>query len=259
MQPDETGRVLAGVATVVIAYGALFGGAEILRRWGVAGGTTRTIVHVCASLLALGLPSLFDSPWPVVLMAIAFSCVMLISDAVGLLGSIHDVPRRTVGAPAFPLGIAAAFVLTGAQAPDYPVAVLALGLADPAAALAGHRFARRSIGIWGTRRTLEGSVAGCLTASVTTAIVLIVAGGAEPTPLLAASMAVGLAVALAEAASPGGLDNIAIPTAAVAALDAAGSPWWIGVVLVGLASIVVVGAAWRRPIVADAVRDDPPR
>ena len=55
MSPDGPESVVVGIALVVAVYAALFGGAELLRRWGVAGEQTRSIVHVLSAILALGL------------------------------------------------------------------------------------------------------------------------------------------------------------------------------------------------------------
>jgi hypothetical protein len=222
VEPESAERILAGVAIVATAYGALFGGVELLRRVGIGGETTRTIAHVCASLLALGVPLLFGSAWPVVLLAIAFACLMVASRKAGLLGSIHDVSRRTAGAPMYPIGIAAAFVLTGGEAPGsrWP---FWRWLGDPAASLTGRRYARRYASVWGVPRSLAGSTAACLVAAAVTATVLLATGEPAAPALLATSLAVGLAVALAEAASPSGLDNVAIPCMAATALNAAAS------------------------------------
>lgn len=248
MPPDGPDRILVGAVVVIAAYGTLFGGAELLRRWGTPGEHTRSLVHAMSAVLALGLPYLFGSPWPVVAMAIAFAGSMVLSERLGLLGSIHDVPRRTIGAAMFPLGIAGAYALTGGQAPGYPIAVLALGLGDPAAALAGRRYARRSATIWGTRRSMEGSVAACLVSGATSLAVLLVAAGLDRPSMVALALAVGVSVALAEATSPLGFDNVAIPVVAAIVVDIAVAPWRITglVILLGLA--VVAGLAWDRSI-----------
>jgi phytol kinase len=242
MPPEGIWRVLVGMAIVAVAYGALFGTGELLRRFGLSGEVTRSAVHVGSSLVALGLPVVFASPVPVVGMAVGFAAVMLVSERVGLLGSIHDIPRRTVGASAYPLGIAAAFTLTGGVSPAYPIAVLALGLADPAASFAGRRATRRQVEIWGTTRTLGGSAAAFVTATVTTATVLAIAVDPGTPSLVATSLAVGLAVAVAEAASPRGLDNVAIPVMA-GAVGGADPAWWIAILLVALGVFAVAGTA----------------
>ncbi len=254
MPPDGPDRMLAGVTVVVAAYGALFGGAELLRRWGVAGERTRSLVHIASAILALGLPYLFGSPWPVVAMALAFAAAMVVSERLGLLGSIHDVRRRTVGAAMFPLGIAVAYALTDGGVPAYPIAVLALGLGDPAAALAGGRFARRYVTIWGTRRSVEGSVAACLVSTATTIGVLLVAGGAEPPTLAATALVVGVSVALAEATSPLGFDNVAIAAVAAVVVGTAGAPWRLAALVATLSVLTLLGLAWDRPAMVGLLR-----
>lgn len=253
MPPDGPDRVMVGVVAVVAAYGALFGGAELLRRWGIPGELTRSLVHTLSAVLALGLPYLFGSPWPVVVMAVGFAGSMVVSERLGLLGSIHDVPRRTTGAAMFPLGIAAAYALTGGQVPGYPVAVLALGLGDPAAAFIGRRFARRSATIWGTRRSIEGSLAACLVSGAATIAVLAVAGGSGWLPV-ALGLTVGVAVALAEATSPFGFDNVAIPVVAAVVVDVGLVPWSTTALVVMLALAAITGLARDRSILVGVAR-----
>ncbi len=254
MPPDGPDRIVAAVAVVIVAYAGLFGGAELLRRWGITGELTRSLVHVLSAILALGLPYLFGSPWPVVLLAIAFALSMATSERFGLLGSIHDVRRRTVGAAVFPLGIAAAYMLTGGHAPGYSIAVLALGLADPAAALAGQRFAHRYVEVWGTRRSLEGSAAACLVSGAVTLVGLAVAGGAEPASLVPTAIAVGVAVAFAEATSPLGFDNVGIPLVAAIMVSVIGSPWRLAAVVAILAVVTAAGLARGRSDASGAPR-----
>lgn len=261
MLPDGAARLLLGVATVGLAYGILFGAGELLRRRGIAGETTRTLVHVGASFLALGLPVLFDSPWPVVLLAAVFAATMVASESHGLLGSIHDVPRRTVGAALYPFGIAAAFTLTGGAAPGYPIAVLALGLGDPAASLAGNRFARRYLRIWGSWRSLEGSACAFLVSAVAAASVIGLLGGIEAASSVAAAVVIGMAVtvgataALAEAVSPDGFDNVTIPTLTAAVVVGTGEPWRIGAVIVTLAALTLVGIVWHGSVAPGPARE----
>lgn len=240
MPPDGIGRLLMGLVCVLAAYGSLFGGAELLRRRGVRGEATRSLVHIGSGLLALALPCLFCSAWPILLLSITFAGAMLASRRTGCLGAIHDVRRPTFGAPLYPIGIAAAYVLTNGQAPGYAIAVLSLALGDPAASCAGRRFARRHASIWGTRRSLEGSASACLVSAAVTAAALL-ASGDGTAPLLAASIGVGLAVALAEATSPHGFDNLAIPVTAATVLDVAGTPWRLVAALVGLSAVTLLG------------------
>ncbi len=246
--PDGLAGTLAAVGLVLFAYGTLFGATELLRRHGVAGETTRTTAHVLSSLVGLALPFLFRSPLPVVLLGVGFACGMVVSRAFGMLRSVHDVVRPSVGAPLYPLGIAAAFAITGGAAPGYPMAVLALGFGDPAASLVGRRFGRHRITICGTTRSLEGSTGAFLAASALAAVVLLGTAGGDVPTIAAASLTVGLAVAVAEALSPVGLDNLAIPIVAAAVSGAVGTPWGLAAVILLLVDAGVVVAARRgRP------------
>lgn len=240
MQPEAVALSAAvplplAVTGVVAAYLALFALGEGMRSLGVPGPTTRKAVHVAAALPALALPSLFSTPEPVLLLGAGFVVLMLLSRKLGLLGSIHDVPRDSLGAVLYPVSVAVAFALVGHDL-AYPVAVLALALGDAAAGVVGTRFGRRHFVCWGAHRTLEGSAAACVVTFLASASVLLPAAGGGGLPGaasgwpagLALSGAVALAVALAEAQSPLGLDNLSVPAAA------------LGVMAVGHSAVAVV-------------------
>jgi phosphatidate cytidylyltransferase/phytol kinase len=228
-----SGAVWLGLVGVSAGYGLLFGCAELLRGRGLGAETTRKLVHVGSGLLALALPLVFDSAWPVVALALAFTLVLLLSARLGRLGAIHAIERRSLGAFLYPSAIALTFLRAHQDLPLYAVAILALAFGDAAAALVGQRLGYHRTSIWGQVRSLEGSLAALLVAGGLTVACLALAGWG----FLAATVVgllVGLLVALAEAASPRGTDNLTVPLAALAALQAESLP---------LESVLLVGAA----------------
>jgi phytol kinase len=203
------------IAITAAGYLVLFAGAEALRRFGrVPGATTRRVAHVGGGLLALLLPVLHDSPLPVWGLAIGFVVLMLATRLVGLLGSIHDVGRRTWGAETFPIGIAAAFALSGGEAPAYPAAIAALALGDAAADVLGSRIGRYRYRTFGDWRSAEGSLA-MLVVTAVSASVAGVAAGAAPIDALAFGSSVAIVAGATESLSPRGTDNLTVPVVVV--------------------------------------------
>ena len=203
------------IAITVAGYLMLFAGTEAIRRLiHLPGATTRRVAHAGGGLLALLLPVLYDSPLPVWGLAIGFVLLMSATRLVGLLGSIHDVGRRTWGAETFPIGIAAAFALSGGEAPAFPAAIAALALGDAAADLFGSRIGRYRYRTFGDWRSAEGSLAMLVVTAVSASAVGILAGAA-----LLDSLAFGFSVAIVasatESLSPRGTDNLTVPVAVV--------------------------------------------
>jgi dolichol kinase len=239
----------AAVALTIAAYLVLFGCAELLRRAvGMSGSTSRRIVHVAGGLVALAIPLLFDSATPVVALAVGFVVFMLATRRAGLLGSIHDVPRRTWGAEAFPLGIAAAFAITGGAAPAYPAAFLALALGDAVAGVVGARAGRTRYRLGGDARSLEGSLAMFGVVAVGGAVADMAVGTRAIEALGFGAMVAAIATA-AEAVSARGTDNLSVPVAAALAgvwlVHPLVGPVVLGVAVAVLVAVVLGGLLGR--------------
>jgi phytol kinase len=236
MNPEVWWRIAAFGAL----YAALFGAMELVRvRWRPEGETTRKVAHVLGGCIALLLPVAFESRWPVLLLAAGFTVVLAITARLGQLDSIHGVSRRTVGAILFPAGIAMAFLLAGNELPQYVIAILALTFGDTAAAVVGGTWGRHRFVVWGTVRSIEGSVAALCTCAVIAGSVQASGGEMASVPLVA--LLVGTVVAAVEAVSPRGTDNLTIPIAALAALWGAASAPLALTMLVGLAAVLAAG------------------
>lgn len=243
---DFGAEVFIRVMGVAAAYACLFAATEVLRCYArVSADVTRKVAHVGGGAIALTLPALFGSPWPVLALALTFVMVLLGTKRNGWLGSIHSVPRRTSGAYLFPIAVGAAFVLSQGDWTGYTVAVLALALGDAAAGLAGARWGRHGFAVWGERRTVEGSAGAFAATAVTTlAVLYVVRPQLGPVALLAVQ--VGLVVALVEAASPWGSDNLTVPLAALAALHADGAPMYMMLLEGATAATLALGVLAPR-------------
>ncbi|HEX3082751.1 MAG TPA: hypothetical protein VHQ86_05905 [Candidatus Saccharimonadia bacterium] len=185
---------------------------EILsRRYRWAPELSRKLVHAGSSLAAAALPLLYPRPL-VAGVALGFAAGLAVMRRHRLWHSLYRIERRSWGELWFPLGVAAAALLSPTTA-GYILAMLCLGLADTAAAVVGQRFGgRRLPGLPG--KTWAGSAA-CLGVALVLGAGFAAAGIIEWPRALAAAVL----VAVAEAAAPRGSDNLAIPFAVIAALQ----------------------------------------
>jgi dolichol kinase len=260
-----TTEILAPMLVVAVAYLAMFSVGELLRRGRRTAATeTRRFDHVMAGGIALALPILFDSPWPVIALAVPFVGFLLGTMVIGWLGSVHAIPRRSVGAFLYPVAIAVTFVIAADRYAWYAIAVLALALADPAGGITGARMGRHVYRAWGQVKTREGSIAVLAVSAVLTSSVLLIGGESVAVAGLT-GLFTGLTVALVEGALPWGLDNLGIPLAVLASLAAAGSITLGGLTLLSAAALLALALVASRlrdrrpePSVPGAVAADAP-
>lgn len=199
---------------VLLGYGAIFLGAELLsRRFEIPGETARKISHVAGGLFGLLLPLLFEGWFTVSILALAFALFLLYSRQHHLVSSIHGVSRETAGEVYFPLGMGTLFFLcTVTDSREfYAPALLALTLGDTAAWYAGSRWGRRHVRVLGDRKSLTGSLAIAVVTAVICLIFFVRTAPELHTFHILTAVVGGLAVATGEACSPQGLDNLTIP------------------------------------------------
>ncbi len=180
---------------------------------------SRKLAHILMGLVTLSFPWLFNAVWPVVLMAILaiilLSAIRFWPPLKNHLGqAILCSERFTLGEIFFPLGVLVAFLLSDSDKLLYVVSILTLTIADPIAAFVGLRFARsrrRPI----PKKSIEGSVAFLLAASLTAFIALKSVAGMNISESLLISLNFGIILALIEAVSLWGSDNISVPVGAI--------------------------------------------
>jgi phytol kinase len=215
----------------IISVLAVLGAALALLRWWQVRRRpdpehVRKALHATMSAVVLALPWLFSETGPVVVLAAlagagmaALRGVRGLRDGAGRV--LHDVGRQSVGELCFPAGVAALFALTGGGALRYGAPVLVLGLADPAAALAGRRFGQARFGAGDGAKTAEGSLAFFAVAVGVVFGALALAEADAPDHMLLAALFTGAWATLAEVVARRGWDNLLVPLTALTALDAA--------------------------------------
>lgn len=233
--------LLGAAFLAVLAVGEALG-----RRWAVPPELTRKVDHAAAGPIALAVPLVLDSAWQVVALAGSFLAFLLVTRLTRRLGSVHGIPRDSVGAYLYPVAIAVTWLATEGHVERYAVAILALSLGDAAGGLVGARWGRRAYAAWGQAKTLEGSLATLGVTGGLSIPVLLVAG-MTPSAACIAGALVAVVVTLVEGSLPFGLDNLGVPLAAVAALALVGSPTAAGVLLLAAATGFAAALTIRSP------------
>lgn len=223
-------------------------------------------LHISMGLTTLSFPWLFDTPWPVVLVAgssaLAFLAMrMRFVFFRRLARSMQGIKRVSVGEYCFVAVTCIVFVLAGNDPLLYCIPMLLLTLADSAAALVGTTWGRHRYMTLGEYKTLEGSAAFFVVAFACIAVPLAWFTPASNPESMAVAALIALAVTVLEAAVGGGFDNLFVPLGAFAAIKATGLTESRPEALQSGSSLVVAGlcvaaallvllvavlASWRR-------------
>lgn len=213
-------------------FAALFASAEtIFRLTKVKAEYTRKYVHVGSGLICFAFPLYFSSHWWVLAICAAFLLLLATSLKLPrLLPSINAVGRFTTGSLLYPVAVYVSFLAcTLLQHESYfymPMAVMAI--ADPVAALAGGKWARKQFTVLGEKKSWLGSLAFFMTALVVISIVGFLVFNEMPVvpghPVLIRTVwwvgciFVAGTATVAEAIGIKGTDNITIPLSVIASL-----------------------------------------
>jgi phytol kinase len=197
------------VLVSALAQSSLLVAVEIAFRRGLGPEVTRQIAHVAGAASVAVLP-LFLRLSEIVLLAVFFTGVLMLTRARHLLSSVHGVDRVTVGALVFPAGLLLAVVLGWEHRAAIAYAALVVAIADPAAAIVGSRFRSMRWSVIGGQKTLAGSL---VFTTVAVAIGLVIGAGAGEVRFLAV-VGAALVLALVEGSLGYGLDNIPVPAVA---------------------------------------------
>ena len=223
-------------------------------------------LHISMGLTTLSFPWLFETPWPVVLVAgasalafLSFRTRFVLFRRLAL--AMQGIKRVSVGEYCFVAATCIVFALAGDDPVLYCIPILLLTLADSAAALVGTAWGTHRYLTLGDYKTLEGSTAFFVVAFACIAVPLAWFTPASNPESLAVAALIALAVTVLEAAIGGGFDNLLVPLGAFAAIKAtglttnqpdaleSGSPLVVAglsVVAALLILLVAVLASWRR-------------
>jgi phytol kinase len=173
---------------------------------------SRKLVHIAGGLFALSFPWLFDSPWPVVALAVVSVAVLVALRHAPVGQVLHAVGRSSKGELYFPVAVAAVFYLSKGVAVLYTIPILLLTLADAVAALIGVRYGLVKFDTFeGGRKSVEGAVAFFTVAFLCTHLTLLFTTHVGRVETVLIGLLIGFLVMLVELVSWRGLDNLFIP------------------------------------------------
>lgn len=215
LSADAVGAVFIAVSIVV-----LFVGAEVASRvWRLPTEYTRKATHVGAGAVVFAFPWLVSHTTTVAVLAVSFAGILLGGRVTGLLGSIHNVERRTSGAYYYPLAVLGVWLLSAGDPLLFCVPLGIMAVADTGAALVGQRAGETTYRVMDGERSLEGSLAFFALAFTIVLVASAVAGRPEWPATLLVALVVAVLTTAVESVSVRGSDNIGIPYAAWLALE----------------------------------------
>lgn len=171
----------------------------------------RKTVHLFSGLLALPMPYIFQSIFPVLILTGGFLIVLVISARTKMLSSIHGVERVSAGAFLYPLILFLLFLLSKEQPLFFVIPVLILLLSDSLAAIVGKYYGQMKYTVSGGGRTLEGSSVFFIVTFIAVHIILLLSNVTTRVDSLLIAVLIAILVTGIEAISYGGWDNMFVP------------------------------------------------
>lgn len=206
-----------GIGSVLAILGGLMTSLRFYqRRFSPHPELVRKYLHIGMGCVTLSFPWVFQSQWPVILLAILAISLLLavkfIKPFNQQLGSVtHGVSRESLGEIYFPVSVALVFSLSQGNPILFGIPILILTLADALAALIGLQYGLHPFTTSEGVKSAEGSFAFFSIAFLSTHIPLLLFTQVGRTETLLISITLGLLVMLLEAIAWRGLDNLFIP------------------------------------------------
>lgn len=229
--------------------------AEIMRKHGTETEVTRKLVHFAGAFVTIFFPFILKSHWTVLILAIGFAAIMLVTKKMGLLQSVHAVERKSDGAIYHPIAIYLCFLYSQFlnQPWFYVVSILILAISDATAALVGKTYGNNGYIVEiGTRKSFEGSFTFFLTAFLITHLVLLLATSLGRLESVLVAVLVALIMTIFEAVSLKGADNLFIPLGTMFILSKNINPtidgisYQIGALGIFLAAYLLIMKPYKR-------------
>ena len=187
----------------------------------IKGEITRKFAHFTATMATVPFPYIFTSHWYILILAVIFFAVLLITQYTKQLKSIHDIERKSIGSYLLPLSIYITFLISSLLHNKfvYILPMLILAVCDPMAAILGMNTKKinSQIKLFGikTKKTFIGSGAFLITSFLISIIALYFHRVSFDLKTFWLAMAVAATSTLAELFSWRGSDNLTIPLSVV--------------------------------------------
>ncbi len=188
--------------------------AEICYKKGLNVEITRKFVHFAGAFVTIFFPFIFKTHWTVLILAILFCGVMLITKKIGALPSVHAVERKSDGAIYHPIAIYICFLYSQFlnQPWFYIISILILGVSDAFAALVGKNYGMNEYIVEvGSKKTIEGSFTFFLTSFLITHLILLLTTTIGKVESVLVALLIAIIITIFESVSLKGADNLFIP------------------------------------------------
>jgi len=202
---------LAIAASFVFIFTAI-GIAEAMRKWqGYSTDFTRKFIHITVGMWSVGTVLLFKEWYMAIIPPVSFIILNYISYRQETFKAMETGKEGNLGTVYFPLSFSIIIILFWGQPHLLVASLMPMAWGDALAAVLGVRFGKFHYTVWGSTRSLEGSVSMFLFSFIATGLALWL----FPPLGLGASLLYGLITAIVataiEAITPWHLDNLTVP------------------------------------------------
>jgi dolichol kinase len=199
----------------------LIGISELLhRKLGVKPEHSRKFLHISGGSMCLLFPSIFNSHWWLLVLAVIAFSILLITYRKKLLPSVHRTKRYSFGSVLFPIPVYLCFLFAQLQQNFlfFYIPVSLLAISDTAAEMGGNTWGHKTKQFFGGQKTLAGSISFFITAFLVCYIWLNVVTLFPAPEAMKISIIISVSTAIAETITLHGWDNLSVPAVATVVL-----------------------------------------
>ena len=205
----------------LLALVVLIGISELLhRKLKVKPEYSRKFLHVTGGLMCLLFPSIFNSHWWLLVLAVIAFSILLITYRKKLLPSVHQTKRYSLGSVLFPIPVYLCFLFAELQQNFlfFYIPVSLLAISDTAAEIGGNTWGYKTKQFFGGQKTLAGLISFFITSFLVCFIWLNLVTLFPTAEAINMSLIISISTAIAETITLHGWDNLSVPAVATVVL-----------------------------------------
>jgi len=202
---------LALAVSYVFVFAAI-GIAEGMRKWqGYSTDFTRKFIHITVGMWSVGTVLLFDRWYMAIIPPASFIIINYLSYRQETFKAMETGEKGNLGTVYFPLSFVLTVLLFWKQPHLVVASLMPMTWGDAMAAVLGVRCGQFRYTLWGSTRSLEGSVSMFLFAFIATFLALWLFPPLGLGISLLYALIVSVVTTLVEAVTPWHLDNLTVP------------------------------------------------
>ena len=191
---------------------AAIGIAEGMRKWrGYSTDFTRKFIHITVGMWSVGTVLLFDRWYMAVIPPASFILLNYISYRQETFKAMETGEKGNLGTVYFPISFSVIIILFWEQRHLLVASLMPMTWGDALAAVLGTRYGQFQYTLWGSTRSLEGSVSMFLFAFIATFLALWLLPPLGLGASLLCALILSVVATLGEAVTPWHLDNLTVP------------------------------------------------